>query len=80
MTPCLRWAASFLLAGKGGLNLTHSEAAEPFLGRYGERSAQLQPELLTQMQTCRAAVQAMHGGQTVKVAFLTVQGMLVAFS
>ena len=32
----------FLLAGKGGLNLTHSEAAEPFLSRYGERSAQLQ--------------------------------------
>ena len=35
----------FLLAGKGGLNLTHSEAAEPFLSRYGERSAQLQPLL-----------------------------------
>ncbi len=30
----------FLLAGKGGLNLTHSEAAQPFLGRYGGRSAQ----------------------------------------
>ncbi len=25
----------FLLAGKGGLNLTHSEAFEPFLSRYG---------------------------------------------
>lgn len=35
----------FLLAGKGGLNLTHSEAAEPFLSRYGERGAQLQPML-----------------------------------
>ena len=35
----------FLLAGKGGLNLTHSEALEPFIGRYGERSAQLQPLL-----------------------------------
>ncbi|HYW58855.1 MAG TPA: TIGR03862 family flavoprotein [Polaromonas sp.] len=35
----------FLLAGKGGLNLTHSEAPEPFLSRYGERSAQLQPML-----------------------------------
>ncbi|MFC5522329.1 TIGR03862 family flavoprotein [Polaromonas jejuensis] len=33
----------FLLAGKGGLNLTHSEAIEPFMGRYGERRAQLQP-------------------------------------
>lgn len=27
----------FLLAGKGGLNLTHSEPAEAFAGRYGER-------------------------------------------
>lgn len=27
----------FLLAGKGGLNLTHSEAFEPFLSRYGSR-------------------------------------------
>jgi hypothetical protein len=27
----------FLLAGKGGLNLTHSEAAELFAGRYGAR-------------------------------------------
>ena len=35
----------FLLAGKGGLNLTHSESADAFLTRYGERSAQLQPLL-----------------------------------
>lgn len=35
----------FLLAGKGGLNLTHSEGAEAFLGRYGERSAQMAPLL-----------------------------------
>ncbi len=27
----------FLLAGKGGLNLTHSEPIEPFVQRYGER-------------------------------------------
>ena len=27
----------FLLAGKGGMNLTHSERAELFLGRYGAR-------------------------------------------
>lgn len=27
----------FLLAGKGGLNLTHSEGADAFAGRYGER-------------------------------------------
>ncbi|OYY48503.1 MAG: NAD(FAD)-utilizing dehydrogenase, partial [Polaromonas sp. 35-63-240] len=35
----------FLLAGKGGLNLTHAEPAEPFLSRYGSRSADLQPML-----------------------------------
>ena len=32
----------FLLAGIGGLNLTHSEPFEPFVGRYGERAAQLE--------------------------------------
>ncbi|AKJ32181.1 NAD(FAD)-utilizing dehydrogenase [Caldimonas brevitalea] len=32
----------FLLAGKGGLNLTHSEPAAPFLSRYGAREAQVQ--------------------------------------
>ena len=35
----------FLLAGVGGLNLTHSEPAESFIRRYGERSAQLNPLL-----------------------------------
>ncbi|AZN37724.1 TIGR03862 family flavoprotein [Iodobacter ciconiae] len=35
----------FLLAGVGGLNITHSEATEPFLARYGQRSSQLQPML-----------------------------------
>lgn len=35
----------FLLAGKGGLNLTHSEAPEPFLSRFGERAGRLQPLL-----------------------------------
>ena len=33
----------FLLAGKGGLNLTHSEAQEQFVERYGESQAALQP-------------------------------------
>ncbi len=33
----------FLLAGKGGLNLTHSEEFEPFMSRYGERRPALQP-------------------------------------
>lgn len=31
----------FLLAGKGGLNLTHSEAAEPFVSRFGVRSGEI---------------------------------------
>lgn len=35
----------FLLAGKGGLNLTHSEAHDAFLSRYGDRSAQLEEML-----------------------------------
>jgi hypothetical protein len=33
----------FLLAGKGGLNLTHSEPLETFCSRYGERRASLEP-------------------------------------
>lgn len=35
----------FLLAGKGGLNLTHSEPFEPFLWRYGVRRPHLEPLL-----------------------------------
>ncbi len=35
----------FLLAGKGGLNLTHSETSELFLSRYGARRAQVGPWL-----------------------------------
>ncbi len=35
----------FLLAGKGGLNLTHAEPYGPFLGRYGDRGAQIDPLL-----------------------------------
>jgi len=35
----------FLVAGKGGLNLTHSEPFEPFLSRYGKRRDTLQPFL-----------------------------------
>ena len=35
----------FLLAGKGGLNLTHSESFETFLARYGERSGSMAPLL-----------------------------------
>ncbi|BFU91474.1 MAG: NAD(FAD)-utilizing dehydrogenase [Nitrospira sp.] len=35
----------FLLAGKGGLNLTHSEPIEPFLSRYGSRRAFIEPAI-----------------------------------
>ena len=35
----------FLLAGKGGMNITHSEPAAPFLGRYAESSAHIAPLL-----------------------------------
>ncbi len=35
----------FLLAGKGGLNLTHSEPSLAFNSRYGERAALLEPLL-----------------------------------
>jgi len=35
----------FLLAGKGGLNLTHSETPASFLSRYGERASRLEPLL-----------------------------------
>src|SRR5262245_53984232 len=35
----------FLLAGKGGLNLTHSESPEKFLSRYGARRAEIAPLL-----------------------------------
>ena len=31
----------FLMAGKGGMNITHSEPFEAFLGRYGEQAAVL---------------------------------------
>lgn len=33
----------FLMAGRGGLNLTHSEPLDDFLSRYGERQAELAP-------------------------------------
>ncbi|WP_332670347.1 TIGR03862 family flavoprotein [Aromatoleum sp.] len=35
----------FLLAGIGGLNLTHAEAPETFLSRYGERRPEFEPLL-----------------------------------
>ena len=38
-------ARKFLLAGRGGLNLTHSEEFETLLSRYGAASARLRPAL-----------------------------------
>jgi uncharacterized flavoprotein (TIGR03862 family) len=38
-------ARKFLMAGRGGLNLTHSEPREPFLKRYGAAAGWLQPGL-----------------------------------
>jgi uncharacterized flavoprotein (TIGR03862 family) len=35
----------FLLAGKGGLNLTHAEPIESFMGRYGDRRTALTPQI-----------------------------------
>ena len=35
----------FLLAGRGGLNLTHSEPFEVFVQRFGDRRAQIEPML-----------------------------------
>jgi uncharacterized flavoprotein (TIGR03862 family) len=35
----------FLMAGKGGLNLTHAEPIEAFLSRYGDRRPELEPLL-----------------------------------
>jgi uncharacterized flavoprotein (TIGR03862 family) len=35
----------FLLAGKGGLNLTHSESPDAFAGRYGERRQSIEAVL-----------------------------------
>ncbi|HEY8100112.1 MAG TPA: TIGR03862 family flavoprotein [Burkholderiaceae bacterium] len=35
----------FLLAGKGGMNITHSEPLDPFLSRYGARRAHIAPLL-----------------------------------
>jgi len=38
-------ARKFLLAGRGGLNLTHSEPLEQLLGRYGTARAKLEPAI-----------------------------------
>jgi uncharacterized flavoprotein (TIGR03862 family) len=35
----------FLMAGKGGLNITHSEPFEQFVSRYGKRRPQIEPML-----------------------------------
>ncbi len=35
----------FLMAGKGGMNISHSEPLERFIGRYGERAPEIGPLL-----------------------------------
>src|SRR5690349_12677756 len=35
----------FLMAGKSGLNLTHSEPYEKFITRYGSRQNEIEPHL-----------------------------------
>ena len=42
-TPSL--GRKFLMAGRGGLNLTHSEDFDSFIGRYGEAAAWMRPIL-----------------------------------
>lgn len=38
-------ARKFLLAGRGGLNITHSEDLESFIGRYGAAAERLRPAI-----------------------------------
>jgi uncharacterized flavoprotein (TIGR03862 family) len=38
-------ARKFLMAGRGGLNLTHSEPMERFVGRYGDARTRIEPML-----------------------------------
>jgi uncharacterized flavoprotein (TIGR03862 family) len=38
-------ARKFLMAGRGGLNLTHSEPMERFMARYGQAAARLRPAI-----------------------------------
>lgn len=50
----------FLLAGKGGMNITHAEDSEPFLSRYGAERAYLEP-IIRQFdaQAVRAWIQSL---------------------
>ncbi len=53
----------FLLAGKGGLNISHSEPAHLFASRYGSRSAVMEPLLGTfDADALRAWVKRPGGG------------------
>ena len=44
----------FLMAGKSGLNLTHSEPFEQFAARYGDRRKQIEP--MISARTAEAAM------------------------
>ena len=53
----------FLLAGKGGLNLTHSEPLEQFLDRYGEigEYMRLELKLLLRNKICKRSLYSITG-------------------
>jgi len=54
----------FLMAGRGGLNLTHSERPDIFLSRYGAAAAQLRPMLEAFPQAALIAWADALGAQT----------------
>ena len=54
----------FLLAGRGGLNLTHGENLDQFLTRYGAAAARLRPALETFPPAALRAWSAQLGEET----------------
>jgi uncharacterized flavoprotein (TIGR03862 family) len=54
----------FLLAGRGGLNLTHSEALDLFLSRYGAARPHLEPAIKRFPPDALRAFSASHGQET----------------
>ena len=52
-------ARKFLMAGRGGLNLTHSEDADAFAGRYAEAQGAVRPWLARFSPTHLVGVDAM---------------------
>ena len=46
----------FLMAGRGGLNLTHSEALPNFLGRYGDIAAPLRSAMASGVRAACSSI------------------------